>query len=217
MISSRFRIVAFFFLFCAFALVLSTPTPKDLTLYKRSTGSDVLAILTTVQLSTNSVLPKIGMSTFLSLLSQSLRWIDALVAAGQVSDSTVRPLLSQLASTASTAIKSVSSLQHPITFPSGGASQADIVSLAGQILSVCDSFNLTLIATAWFLHFVSRVSDRPAWDLFWSFLTSCLQPCLLLLLYFRSEFFMDGLTCTRLTVLWQAWPVLSFTYQAFLS
>jgi len=118
MISTRLRVVAVFLVFFAFALVLSTPTPRD-ELAKRSNGDDVLSILTTIKSATDTILPK----------------IDALVAGGQVSDATLRPLLTQLASTASTAIKGLSALQRPITFTSGTASQADIVTLASQICS----------------------------------------------------------------------------------
>lgn len=62
MISVRLRVVAVFLLFCAFVLVISTPTPKDVELSKRSTGDDVLSILASVKLVTDTVLPQIGMS-----------------------------------------------------------------------------------------------------------------------------------------------------------
>jgi hypothetical protein len=65
MISSRLRLVALFFLFCAFALVISTPTPKDVVL-KRSTGDDILSILTTIKVDIDVILPELGTSNLLS-------------------------------------------------------------------------------------------------------------------------------------------------------
>jgi len=60
MISPRLQVVAIFMAFFAFALVISTPTPKDLALSKRSDGNDVLAILTKIKLDTDTILPKLG-------------------------------------------------------------------------------------------------------------------------------------------------------------
>jgi hypothetical protein len=67
MISTRLRVVAVFLVFFAFALVLSTPTPRDVELAKRSSGDEVLAILTTMKQATDRILPQISASCLLSL------------------------------------------------------------------------------------------------------------------------------------------------------
>jgi hypothetical protein len=66
------RLIAFFVVCFAFALVLSTPTPNDVSLYKRSDSDAVLAILVTVKNDIAKTIPKIGRLHFASVVKTGL-------------------------------------------------------------------------------------------------------------------------------------------------
>jgi hypothetical protein len=136
MISARLFV---FSVFCfAIALVLSTPTPDGVTLYKRSDSTAVLSILQTLQGDVSKVLPQLGKLHLYFCYDNDVdapRCTDSVVVSGKVTDASIRPLISSLVDAAVAAVKSTSGLTLPITFVSG-ATQGDLVALAVQIASV---------------------------------------------------------------------------------
>jgi len=122
------RLFSFFVVCFAFALVLSTPTPDAVKLYKRSDSTAILDILQTIQTDISSILPQ----------------LDSVVADGQVTDGNIRPLLTSLVDTAVTAVQALAALSLPINFVDGASLDA-LVALAVAIVSALAATAIRLL------------------------------------------------------------------------
>lgn len=131
------RVIVFFAPFATLGiLALSSPVASGAVLAKRD-NADIEEVFTTLKASTDSVLPQIRKSTFLTILMALLisLALEDIAASGNATEENITPLIGDLVSALNTASGSLSGLSASSVALTKRQSDSDIATLVASIIT----------------------------------------------------------------------------------